>query len=125
MCGGRRPSAPTITQPDYGKYNQLADTQLQLMQAQQSSAVMLAQQGINAATLQQQGVMEQLRDVRLEQAQNTAATAGRLAALIGAPVPERSAKAPVLGDNRTGMARPTGSKGLRIDRQQTLSLGGQ
>ena len=125
MCGGRKPPKPTITQPDYGAYNRLADTQLQLMQAQQSSKVMAAQQGINTATLQQQGVMERLRDVRLEQAQNTAATASRLAALIGAPVPERSAKAPVLGDNRTGMTRPTGSRGLRIDRQQTLSLGGQ
>lgn len=125
MCGGRKPPAPTITQPNYGAYNRLADTQLQLMQAQQSSAVMAAQQGVNTATLQQQEVMAQLRDVRLEQAQNTAATAGRLAALIGAPVPERSAKAPALGYNRTGMTRPTGSRGLRIDRQRTLSLGGQ
>lgn len=123
MCGGRKPAAPTITQPDYGAYNRLADTQLQLMQMQQSSKVMVAQQGINTATLQQQGVMEQLRDTRLQQAQNTAATAGRLAALIGAPVPERSAKAPTLGDNRTGMARATGNKGLRIDRQSNLSLG--
>ena len=123
MCGGRKPPTPTITQPDYGKYNQLADTQLRLMQMQQSSKVMAAQQGINTATLQQQAVMERLRDARMEQAQNTAATAGRLAALIGAPVPERSAKAPVLGDSRTGMTRPTGGRGLRIDRQQTLSLG--
>ena len=123
MCGGRKPKAPTITQPDYGKYNRLADTQLRLMQMQQSSTVMAAQQGINTATLQQQAVMQQLRDARMEQAQNTAATAGRLAALIGAPVPERSAKAPKVGDSRTGMTRPTGSRGLRIDRQQTLSLG--
>jgi len=123
MCGGRKPQQATITQPDYRAYDQMANTQLQLIQMQQSSAVAAAQQGINSATLQQQGVMEQLRDVKLQQAQNTTATASRLAALIGAPVPERSAKAPTLGDNRTGMTRPTGNKGLRIDRQSTLSLG--
>jgi pSer/pThr/pTyr-binding forkhead associated (FHA) protein len=122
MCGSK-PPATTITQPDYGAYDRLTGNQLQLMQLQQSSKVMAAQEGINTATLQQQQVMEQLRDAKLQQAQNTTATAGRLAALIGAPVPDRSATAPVLGDNRTGMTRPMGNRGLRIDRQSNLNLG--
>lgn len=122
MCGSQPPAA-TFSQPDYGAYDRLTNNQLQLMQLQQSSKVMAAQEGITTATLQQQQVMEQLRNVTTQQAQNTTATAGRLAALIGAPVPDRSATAPVLGDNRTGMTRPKGNRGLRIDRQSTLNLG--
>jgi hypothetical protein len=122
MCGGGAPRS-TIVQPDYGAYNRMADAQLQTMQMAQSPAVMAAQQGLQAAALQQQQVFSSLAARRTAEASDTSAAATRLAALIGPPLPDKTARAPVLASNRAGMSRPTGRKGLRIDLQPTATSG--
>ena len=122
MCGGGSPSA-TITEPDYGAYNRMADAQLQTMQMTQSSAVLGAQQGVQAATLQQQQALTDLAARKTAAANDTSAAAARLAALIGTPPPDKTAKAPVLASNRQGMSRPMGRKGLRIDLQPATTSG--
>lgn len=116
MCGGGAPRA-TIIQPDYGAYNRLADAQMQTMQMVPSPAVLAAQRGVQAASLQQQQVLAGLAARRTAEASDTSAAASRLAALIGTPPPDKTAKAPVLASNRAGMAKPAGRKGLRIDLQ--------
>jgi len=122
MCGGGAPRA-TIVQPDYGTYNRMADMQLQTMQMAQSPAVLAAQQGVQAAALQQQQVLTDLAARRTAEANDTSAAATRLAALIGTPPPDKTAKAPVLASNRAGMSRPEGRKGLRIDLQPAATSG--
>jgi hypothetical protein len=114
MCGGGSPRT-TINQADYGAYNRMADAQLATMALTQSPAVINAQQGVQAATLQQQQVLTDLAAARTAQANDTSAAASRLAALIGTPPPDKTARAPVLAANRQGMSRPTGRKGLRVD----------
>jgi hypothetical protein len=122
MCGGGAPRS-TIVQPDYGTYNRMADMQLQTMQMAQSPAVLAAQQGVQAAALQQQQVLTDLAARRTAEANDTSAAATRLAALIGTPPPDKTAKAPVLASNRAGMSRPEGRKGLRIDLQPAATSG--
>lgn len=122
MCGGRSQGA-TIIQPDYSAYNRLADAQLLTMQMMQSPAVSTAQQGVQFATIQQQQVLTDLAARKTAQANDTSAAAGRLAALIGTPPPDKTAKAPVLASSRQGMSRPMGRKGLRVDLQPTATNG--
>jgi hypothetical protein len=122
MCGGGTPRS-TIIQPDYRAYNQMADAQLQTMRMAQSPAVLAAQQGVQAAALQQQQALADLAARKTAEANDTSASAARLAALIGAPPPDKTAKAPVLSSNRQGMSRPMGRKGLRVDLQPTATSG--
>jgi len=122
MCGGGAPRS-TIVQPDYGAYNRMADMQMQTMQMAQSPAVLAAQQGVQAAALQQQQVLTDLAARRTAEANDTSAAATRLAALIGTPPPDKTARAPVLASNRAGMARPEGRKVLRIDLQPAATSG--
>jgi hypothetical protein len=122
MCGGGSPRS-TIVQPDYRAYDQMANAQLQTMQMVQSPAVLAAQQGVQAAALEKQQTLTSLSSRRIAEANDTSASAARLAALIGAPPPDKTAKAPVLSSNREGMSRPTGRKGLRVDLQPTATSG--
>jgi hypothetical protein len=123
MCGGAAPR-PTIIEPNYAGYDSLATGQLQAYQMAQSPAVLAAQQGVQTEALRQQGVLRDLAEARTTAAADTSAAASRLAALIGTPVPNQGAKAPVLGANRSGMTRPSGRRGMRIDLQPTAAAGG-
>ena len=122
MCGGSAPSS-TIIQPDYGAYDRMADAQLQTMQMVQSPLVLAAQQGVQAATLKQQQALTDLATRRAAEANDTSAAAARLAALIGTPPPDKTAKAPVIASNRQGKSRPAGRKGLRVDLQPSTTSG--
>lgn len=119
MCSGGK--AATINMPDTGAYDRMANMQIDLMRQQQQGAASLKQSEFSQAIQQQQGVLTELRDFNLQRANDTAANAARLAALIGTPPPEKSAKAPVVGSNRAGMAKSKGKAGLRIDRPTATS----
>lgn len=118
MCSGQ---AATITMPDTGAYDRMADMQIAAMQQQQQGAAALKQAELNQAIRAQEGALTELRDFNTQRANDTAANAARLAALIGTPPPEKSAKAPVVGSDRAGMAKPKGRAGLRIDRATPAS----
>ena len=64
----------------------------------------------------QEQSLSELRDYKVQRANETQANATRMAALIGAPPPDRTAQAPVIGTDREAMAKPRGKQGLRIDR---------
>lgn len=119
MCSGGQ--AATITMPDTGAYDRMANMQIAAMQQQQQGAASLKQAELNQAIRAQEGVLTELRDFNVQRANDTAANAARLAALIGTPPPEKSAKAPVVGTNRAGMVKSKGKAGLRIDRSTTAS----
>lgn len=115
MCAGGG-GGGRIVEPDYRSANRSLDLQLQAMRAQQSDAVLAAQQSVSAALQSQQRVLQDLEGVKAQRANETAANARRLADLIGAPPPEKSASAPVIASNRPG-SRATSRRDLRVNTQ--------
>jgi hypothetical protein len=114
MCGGG--GRPTITEPDTKAYDRALGQQIAAMQAAQGGAVSAAQGALRAALDREQGIMSDLRDLRVTRANDAAANASRIAALIGAPPPEKGAAAPVVGGDRSLFMGRTGRRQLRIDR---------
>jgi|Laugresu1bdmlbsd_1035121.scaffolds.fasta_scaffold00294_11 hypothetical protein len=121
MCMGGGQAA-TITMPDTGAYDRLGQGQIDAMKSVMESGTQMKQQQLNAATLAQQKVMTDLRDLRTQQANDTSAQAARLAALIGVPPPEKASEAPVVGRNR-GTLTSKGKGALRIERAVASSSG--
>jgi hypothetical protein len=121
MCMGGGQAA-TITMPDTGAYDRLGQGQIDAMKSVMESGTQMKQQQLNAATLAQQKVMADLRDLRTQQANDTSAQAARLAALIGVPPPEKASEAPVVGRNR-GTLTSKGKGALRIERAVASSSG--
>lgn len=120
MCSTRTPRS-TIVMPETAGYDRMADQQIALMQQQQQSDMLLKQMELNRALASKQGVLTDLRDMKQQRAADTAANAQRMAALIGAPPPEPTAKAPVIGSDREDMVKAKGKKGLRIERVNQAS----
>lgn len=114
MCSSAPPAV--ITMPDTRAYDRMADLQIAAMQEQQQGAAMLKQAELNQALRSQEQSLAELRDYKVQRANDTAANAARMAAIIGAPPPEPTAKAPVVGTDRENMVKPKGKQGLRIDR---------
>lgn len=122
MCSGGG-SPATITMPDTSAYDRMANAQIELMRQQQQGAMGVKQAELNQALQGQQAALTQLRDFQVQRANDTQANAARLAALIGAPPPEKTAQAPVVGSDRKGKGRAEGKRGLRIDRAKSTSQG--
>lgn len=120
MCGGG--GGGRIIEPDYGAATRGLDLQLQAMRSQQSDAVLMAQQSLSAVLGQQQGVLGQLAEIKTLRANETDANARRMADLLGAPPPEKSAEAPRVASNRPG-AQTVGRGDLRINRRRTTGPG--
>lgn len=116
MCTGGGGSRATIYAPDTRAYDTMANKQLAMMQQAQSSNVLAKQSQLDALVRNRMELQAQEQTVATARANNTTAQAARLAALVGAPPPEKSAAAPVIGSDRTGEKRPTGKQALRIDR---------
>ena len=123
MCFGAGGSAATITMPDTSAYDRQADMQIELMRQQQQGSMGIKQMELNQALQGQQSALAELRDFKVQRANETQANAARMAALIGTPPPEKTAQAPVVGRDRQGMASPEGKRGLRIERKTATSQG--
>jgi hypothetical protein len=116
MCVGGGGSRATIYAPDTRAYDAMANQQLAMMQQAQKSDVLAKQSQLDALVRDRMELQAQEQAVATARANNTTAQAARLAALVGAPPPEKPAAAPVIGSDRTGEKRPTGKQALRIDR---------
>ena len=122
MCGGKGQGA-TIVMPDTRAYDGMADLQMQMMRDQQTGSMALKQQELNQALSGQQDVMTELRDYKVQQANeeqikanDASANAARINAILGAPPPQKTAKAPVAGSDREGVLPRKGKKELRVER---------
>lgn len=115
MCFGKSQPAK-IVMPDTGSYDRMAQMQMDAMRQQQEGVAMLKQAELNQALRNQEQTFMEMRDFKTERANDTAANAQRMAALMGAPPPEKPAQAPVVGTDRENMVKTKGKKGLRIDR---------
>lgn len=122
MCFGGGGQAATITMPDTGAYQRQFDLQRSAVESAMSSGLQVKQQELQSSLREQERVYAQATETRRQLAENTSAQAARMAALIGAPPPEKSATAPVVGNARTGATRK-GKSGLRIERQTATSAG--
>lgn len=124
MCMGGGGSRATIYAPNTGAYDKMASQQLALMQQTQSSNVLAKQSQLDASVRDRIALQTQEQLAATARASNTTAQAARLAALVGAPPPEKPASAPVIGSDRTGEKRPTGKQALRIDRAAATTAAG-
>ena len=125
MCFGGG-GGGTITMPDTGAYDQMLNRQIAAMESERDGVVQLKQAELQTAQQAQQAAVTQLNDYRTEQAEEFAsveAQARRLMNIVGAPPPEKSAKAPVIGDTRLSSSRKRGKQGLRIGRSTASSSG--
>lgn len=127
MCSGGGGGGGVITMPDTGAYDRMYDQQMQMMQMAQSTELTGYQSRLDSAVMAQQNLIADLRDLREERAEDVAsveAEARRMSNIIGAPPPEESAKAPVIGNARYGKPkRQSGKRGLRIVRPTSTSSG--
>jgi hypothetical protein len=122
MCGGGGGGA-TITSPNYMQSTGEVMMQMEAMRLQREGVLAPAQMQLNNSLQQQSQVLEELQAVKVQRANETAANAERLAALIGAPAPEKGAQAPTVADNRAGQQRAPGKAQLRINRASSLRSG--
>lgn len=118
MCFGGGGTPAVITMPDTGAYDRLAQAQMDAMRDVQDVGLKVKQSELNKVLGDQQQALSELRDIKTQRANDVAANAARMAALIGTPPPEPTAKAPVLGSDREGMVKSKGKRSLRIDRAQ-------
>ena len=126
MCFGGGGGGGTITMPDTGAYDRMLDRQIAAMESERDGVVQLKQAELQTAQQAQQQALTQLNDYRTEKAEEFAsveAEARRLMNIVGTPPPEKSAKAPVVGDTRRSSARQKGKRGLLIGRSTASSSG--
>lgn len=116
MCSGRRSSQAVITMPDTSAYDRQLTMQLELMRQQQNGGLALKQQELNSVLDRKREVLAEMRDFKVERANDTAANAARMAALMGPPPPEPTAKSPVVGTDRETQIKSKKRRSLRVDR---------
>lgn len=116
MCNGGGGST-TITMPDTSAYDSQLDTQIMLMQQQQQNTGTLLQSQLSQSQLDNQNLLSSIKDFKLSAAKDVSANAARMSQLIGAPPPDKTAKAPVVGRDRDKTKnKKKGKKSLRVDR---------
>ena len=121
MGGGR---AATITVPKTESYDAQADLQIAAMQQTQNSTAMLKQGELNQALAAQQQTLTDARDFKIQQAEDTRANAARMANLIGAPPPEKTAQAPVVGRDRDrSQGKAKGRNSLKVRKSKSTAQG--
>ena len=127
MCFGGGGSSGTITMPATGAYDGVLNAQMQALQSQMNGAVQQGQAELQLEQQKQQNALRQLSEYRTQRAEEVAsveAEARRMMNLVGPPPPEESAKAPVIGSNRSSQpSRKSGKRGLRIGYQTAKSAG--
>ena len=116
MCSGGGGSAATITMPDYSAYDNQFQLQKSAIEQTMNNGTQMLQQQLTASLRDKEAAHGRLTDQTKLQAENTNAQAMRLATLIGAPPPEKSAEAPRVGATARGLKNTKGKGALRIER---------
>lgn len=126
MCGGGSSKRATITMPDTRAYDKQFEMQKAAIDAQMNNSSMLMQQQLNAALRNQSDVRQQVRDVKVEQAEKEEKLeeqARRMSVLAGPPPPEPTAQAPIIGSRDRKQNTRKGKGSLRIGRTVARSNG--
>jgi len=121
MCSGGGGSPATITMPDYGAYNNQFQLQKSAIEQTMNNGTQLMQQQLTASLRDKETAYGRLTEQAKLSAENTNAQAMRLAMLIGAPPPEKTADAPLVGASARGLKSAKGKGALRIERGTATS----
>lgn len=121
MCSGGGSSPATITMPDYSAYNNQFQLQKSAIEQTMNNGTQLMQQQLTASLRDKEAAYNRLTDQAKLNAENTNAQAMRLATLIGAPPPEKTAEAPKVGATARGLKTTKGKGALRIERSTATS----
>lgn len=119
MCMGGGGSRATITMPDTGAYDRQFQLQKSAIESQMNSSAMVMQQQLQGSLRKKEDLLSQISEAKTKQANSEQAAseqALRMSALIGAPPPEKSAEAPVVGSRDRGLTTKKGKSALRISR---------
>lgn len=129
MCMGGGGGRQTIVMPKTESYDRQFELQRAAMEQQMNNSSILLQQQLQASLRKKEDLTRQIAEVKTEKANDAAALdeqAKRMSVLIGAPPPEPTAKAPVVGKDRNSDAaavRKRGKSRLRIQRTTATSSG--
>ena len=119
MCGGGQPA--TITQPDYTAYNQQFELQKAAIERQMNNNMERKQSRLNKAVQKQQDLLIESNEIKRQLAENTSAQAIRMAGVVGAPPPDKTAQAPTVGREREKTGKTKGKAALRIERKSAAT----
>ena len=119
MCGGGQPA--TITQPDYTAYNQQFELQKAAIERQMNNNMERKQSRLNKAVQKQQDLLIESNVIKRQLAENTSAQAIRMAGVVGAPPPDKTAQAPTVGREREKTGKTKGKAALRIERKSAAT----
>ena len=120
MCMGGGGSRATITQPDYGAYNQQFQLQKDAIDQQMNNSTLLMQQELQTSLRNQSDLKEQIAEAKIAKAEDAAELdqeARRLSALVGPPPPAKVASAPEIGVRERDIKTRKGKSSLRIGRK--------
>ena len=126
MCfgGGGGEQAATIVMPNTGAYDRQFELQKSALESQMNSSMMAMQQQLQGSLRKKEDLLGQIRDAKVQKADSQKAVneqAMRMASMIGAPPPEKSAEAPTVGSRDRGLATKKGKSALRISRTTASS----
>ena len=119
MCGGGQPA--TLTQPDYTAYNQQFELQKAAIERQMNNNMERKQSRLNKAVQKQQDLLIESNEIKRQLAENTSAQAIRMAGVVGAPPPDKTAQAPTVGREREKTGKTKGKAALRIERKSAAT----
>lgn len=119
MCGGGQPA--TITQPDYTAFNQQFELQKAAIDRQMNNNMERQQARLNKKLQKQQNLLVESNEIKRQLAETTSAQAIRMAGVVGAPPPDKTAQAPTVGRAREKTGKTKGKSGLRIERKSAAT----
>jgi hypothetical protein len=127
MCmGGGGGSRGTIMMPDTSAYDRQFEMQKAAIDSQMNNTAMLMQNQLQGALQDQNLLRQQIAEAKVTQADNQKALeeeAKRMSVLVGAPPPEPTAQAPIVGTRERNVNTRKGKSALRIGRKVANSSG--
>lgn len=124
MGGGGGGGRATIVRPSTSSYDAMLATQRAGIESTMNNGMLQSQAQMQQAIQQQQMTYRRIADEKRALADDQRAVneqALRMSQLVGAPPPEESAQAPVVGDKDRYGSGAQGKKALRIGRRANKS----
>lgn len=130
MCGGGKAAPATIVMPNTQAYDREFGLQRSAIEQQMQGQAQLMQSQLQQSLRSKQDLLQQIKDFKVEESQRVERLdeqARRMSVLVGPPPPEQSAKAPLVGPDRSaaeaGSTKRKGKSQLRIGRATAATSG--
>ena len=126
MGGGGGGGRSTIMMPDTGAFDRQFEMQKAAIDSQMQNSSMLMQQQLQATLRDQNSLRAEIAEAKTLKADNQKALedeARRMSVLVGAPPPEPTAQAPLVGSRDRNVNTRKGKSSLRIGRKVAAKSG--